>query len=238
MRRRIMVIGPDAGLRARLARLLGGAGYRAEVAESPAHARRAGFEGIALAIVARDGSDASDAAAVEAMTAEVGRVLVVASPDAKRPFPSDVLDLSDEAGLLAQIAEALTSQPEADEAELILQFAGYRLDLAGHSLADPVGKNIPLTHSEFGLLRAFAERAGRVLSRDQLLRVTAGRDAEPYDRSVDVAVTRLRRKIEPDSKRPSLIVTVPGSGYKFAAQVREATLTSAPPGPEPLPAPS
>ena len=115
MRRRIMVIGPDAGLRARLARLLNGAGYRPEVAESLAHARRAGFEGIALAIVAWDGSDATDAAAVEAMTAEVGRVLVVAAPGAKRPFPSDVvIDLSDEAGLLARIAEALTSQPCVD----------------------------------------------------------------------------------------------------------------------------
>ena len=151
MRRRIMVIGPDAGLRARLAQLLSGAGYRPEVAESVAHARRAGLEGIALAIVAWDGSDGSDAA-IEAMTAEVGRVLVAASPGAKRPFPSDVADLSDEAGLLAKIAEALTSQPEADEAELIVQFAGYRLDLAGQSLADPVGKDIPLTRSEFGLL--------------------------------------------------------------------------------------
>src|SRR6516165_6303542 len=188
MRRRIMVIGPDAGLRARLARLLSGAGYRPEVAESLAHARRAGLEGVALAIVAWDGSDATDAAAVEAMTAEVGRVLVVASPGAKRPFPSDVVDPSDEAGLLARIAEALTSQPEAVEAELVLQFAGYRVDLAGRSLADPLGKDIPLTHSEFGLLRAFVERAGRVLSRDQLLQLTAGRDAEPYDRSVDMLV--------------------------------------------------
>src|SRR5215469_1185637 len=237
MRRRIMVIGRDAGLRARLARLLSGAGYRPEVAESLAHARRAGLEGIALAIVARDGSDASDAAAVEAMTAEVGRVLVVASPGAKRPFPSNVVDLSDEAGLLARIAEALTSEPEAGETELILQFAGYQLDLAGHSLADPAGKDIPLTHSEFGLLRTIAERAGRVLSRDQLLQLTAGRDAEPYDRSVDVLVARLRRKIEPDPKRPRLIVTVPGSGYKFAAQVREARLTSALLRPEPPPAP-
>jgi class 3 adenylate cyclase/predicted ATPase len=238
MRRRIMVIGPDAGLRARFARLLSGAGYRPEVAESLEHARRAGLEGIALAIVARDGSDASDSAAVEAMTAEVGRVLVAASPGAKRPFPSDVVDPSDEAGLLAQIAEALTSQPETDEAELVLQFAGYRLDPAGHSLADPMGKDIALTHSEFGLLRAFVERAGRVLSRDQLLQLTAGRDAEPYDRSVDMLVARLRRKIEPDPKRPSLIVTVPGSGYKFAAQARQARLPSAPPGPEPSLVPS
>ena len=93
MPRRIMVIGRNADLRARLARLLSGAGYRPEVAESLADARYAGLEGIALAIVARDGSDASEAAAIEAMTAEVGRVVVVASPGARRPFPSDVVDL-------------------------------------------------------------------------------------------------------------------------------------------------
>jgi TolB-like protein len=61
-----------------------------------------------------------------------------------------------------------------------------------------------------------------VLSRDQLLQLIAGRDAEPYDRSVDMQIMRLRRKIEPNAKRPSLIVTVPGAGYKFAAPVREA----------------
>ena len=106
----------------------------------------------------------------------------------------------------------MAAGPKAEAAEPTIAFAGHRLDLAGHSLADPDGANVPLTRAEFSLLRAFAERPGRVLSRDQLLQLIAGRDAEPYDRSIDMHVARLRRKIEPDPKRPSLIVTVPGSG--------------------------
>ena len=103
-----------------------------------------------------------------------------------------------------------------------MEFAGYRFDLAGHSLNDPSGKEVPLRRSEFRLLRVFVECAGRVLSRDQLLNLIASRDAEPYERSVDMQISRLRCKIELDLRRPSLIVTVPGSGYKFAAAVREA----------------
>ena len=104
----------------------------------------------------------------------------------------------------------------------MLQFGGYRLDLAGHSLLDATGKEVTLTHGEFGLLRVFVQRAGRVLSRDQLLQLLSGRDAEAFDRSIDMQVVRLRRKIEPDPKRPSLIVTIPSSGYKFTAKVRQA----------------
>ena len=110
--------------------------------------------------------------------------------------------------------------------EPTLEFAGYRLDLAGHCLKDVAGKEIPLRPAEFSLLRAFVQRAGRVLSRDQLLQLTAGRDAEAYDRSVDMQVARLRRKIEPDLRRPSIIVTVPGAGYKFATAAHEAKLPS------------
>jgi DNA-binding response OmpR family regulator/class 3 adenylate cyclase/predicted ATPase len=237
MRSRIMVIGRDVGSRARLARLLSREGYRAEVVESLAHARRAGLDGVALAIAANE-LDGSEAEALAELRAVVGRVLVVAS-GGKRAASPDVVDVADEPGLLARIAEALTPEGEREAAGPALEFAGYRLDLAGHTLADPAGKDIPLTHGEFSLLRAFAERAGRVLSRDQLMQLIAGRDAESYDRSVDMHIARLRRKIEPDPKRPGLIVTVPGSGYKFAAQTRQASLTTPTPspGPEPPPAP-
>ena len=128
----------------------------------------------------------------------------------------------------------LSREPEA--AEPVLQFDGYRLDLAGHSLLDATGKEVKLTHGEFGLLRVFAQRPGRVLSRDQLLQLLSGRDAEAFDRSIDMQVVRLRRKIEPDPKRPSLIVTIPNSGYKFTAQVRQAE-AAAPPEPKRRPRP-
>lgn len=89
------------------------------------------------------------------------------------------------------------------------------LDLAACTLTRDSGELIPLTRGEFALLRAFVVRPGRVLSRDALLDATANRPLEPFDRSIDVLVGRLRRKIEPDPKEPRLIVTVPGEGYRF-----------------------
>jgi TolB-like protein len=220
MRSRIMVIGRDAQSRGRLARLVTSGGYRAEVAESIAHARRAGLKGIALAILAPDGSGRHHAAADE-LRAAVGRVLVVAPPGSRESSP-DFIDFSDDAGLLARVRQELASRPDPEAAEPMLEFEGYRLDLAGHSLTNSAGEEVRLRPAEFSLLRTLAQRAGRVLSRDQLSQLVAGRDAEAYDRSVDMQIARLRRKIEPDLKRPSLVVTVPGAGYKFAAKVREA----------------
>ena len=108
-----------------------------------------------------------------------------------------------------------------------VHFAGLILDLDACTLARESGETIQLTRGEFALLRFFATHPRRVLSRDMLLDATAGRRFEPFDRSVDVMVGRLRRKIEPDPKAPRLIVTVPG-GYQFAALLRKAKPTAAP----------
>ena len=243
MRSRIMIVGRDVALRAQLARLLNGGRYHVEIAENAQHARRVGLEGVDLAILAPEGLGPEGKGLFQELRAAVGSVLLVATPGAKRELRSDILDVSDEAGLLGRVAEALAPAPEADKVEPVLRFGGYRLDLAGHSLVDQTGKEIPLTSGEFGLLRTFVQRPGRVLSRDQLLQVLTGRDAEAYDRSIDMQILRLRRKIEPNPRRPRLIVTIPGSGYKFAARVTaeaigapgeaqsEAAATTAPPRP-------
>jgi TolB-like protein len=105
-----------------------------------------------------------------------------------------------------------------------VRFAAFRFDLDGCSLSKTDGGDIPLTHSEFALLREFVRHPGRVLSRDYLLDALAGRRSDPFDRSIDMLVGRLRRKIEPAAKPPRLIVTVPGEGYKFAAPIRPETL--------------
>src|SRR5262249_35322959 len=141
---------------------------------------------------------------------------------------ADLIDVSDEDGVLARVAEALLPAGEPEAPEPVLHFGGYRLDLGGHCLTDQAGRDVPLTHGEFGLLRLFVQRPGRVLSQDQLLGLLAGRDAETFDRSIDMQIVRLRRKIEPDPKRPTLIVTVPGSGYKFAAKVRQTEAAALP----------
>ncbi|HTV32767.1 MAG TPA: AAA family ATPase, partial [Methylocella sp.] len=235
MRHRIMIVGRDVELRARLARLLKVGDYRVEIAESASHACRIGFAGIALAIVAPDDRNPEERGPLQELQAEIGNVLLVAAPGSKRDPHSDLLDVTDETGLLARVAEALAPAPDSDIAEPTLQFAGYRLDLSGHSLLDPTGKEVPLTHGEFSLLRVLVQKAGRVLSREQLLQTLAGREAEAYDRSIDMQIVRLRRKIEPGPKRPTLIVTVPNAGYKFGAKVHQAETPA--PGPETAPAP-
>jgi DNA-binding winged helix-turn-helix (wHTH) protein len=100
----------------------------------------------------------------------------------------------------------------------LLRFEGLTLDLAGRTLTSVHGHEIYLTRAEFDLLSVLIRGRGRAFSRDQLLDAVAGRRAEPFDRSVDVLIGRLRRKIEPEPKAPRLILTLPGHGYKFAAK--------------------
>jgi DNA-binding winged helix-turn-helix (wHTH) protein len=106
------------------------------------------------------------------------------------------------------------SKPPREAASLV-RFAGLVIDLDASMLARESGEAIPLTRGEFALLRAFVARPGRVVSRDTLLDALTKRRFEPFDRSVDVLVGRLRRKIEPNPKQPCVIVTVPGEGYRF-----------------------
>lgn len=100
-----------------------------------------------------------------------------------------------------------------------LRFAGWQLDLATRQLFNPAGEPVELSTGEYDLLVAFAERPQRVLSRDRLLDLAKGRAAVAFDRSIDVQVGRLRRKIEVDATAPQLITTVRGGGYMFTPQV-------------------
>ena len=100
-----------------------------------------------------------------------------------------------------------------------LCFAGWTFDLAAQHLVSPQGKVVMLSRGEFRLLKVLAEHPGRVLSRDQLLGITQGRNAEPFDRSVDLQISRLRSKLGDDARSPSLLKTVRSEGYMLAAQV-------------------
>lgn len=104
----------------------------------------------------------------------------------------------------------------------VLTFMGWRLDRLLRELHDPRGARVSLTDAEFGLLLAFCERPGRVLSRDQLLEVTQGRSAAAFERSVDILVSRLRRKIENDPGEPNIIKTVRSGGYLFTPTIERA----------------
>jgi DNA-binding response OmpR family regulator len=107
----------------------------------------------------------------------------------------------------APLATAPTAPPSR------LRFAGWRLDTAARRLVDPQGAVVNLTTGEFDLLSAFVRSPGRVLSRDFLLEQTRGREAGPFDRTVDVQVGRLRKKLESDPEDPQLIKSVRGAGY-------------------------
>ena len=108
-------------------------------------------------------------------------------------------------------APAVPAAPVADPDKL--RFADWQLDTAARRLVDPQGRDVALTGGEFDLLCAFARHPGRVLSRDFLLEQTRGREAAPFDRTIDVQVGRLRRKIEADADEPQLIRSVRGAGY-------------------------
>ena len=97
----------------------------------------------------------------------------------------------------------------------ILRFGPFEIDPASRILRGGDGEVLPLTAMEFDLLRTFAERPNQVLTRDQLLDQAHDRDWEPFDRSIDVRITRIRRKIEDDPARPRYIRTVRGVGYIF-----------------------
>jgi two-component system OmpR family response regulator len=99
------------------------------------------------------------------------------------------------------------------------QFAGWNLNVPLHALRDPSGARVPISNGEFGLLVAFLSRPNRSLSRDQLLELSRLHSTEVYDRSIDVQVLRLRRKIESDPARPELITTERGLGYSLRASV-------------------
>jgi len=125
--------------------------------------------------------------------------------------------------LLARIRAVLrrTSAPgkgasQGDGETEMIAFGQCRLDLDGHKLYDEDGTPITLKAMEFDLLKAFAERPNRVLSRNQLLELAHDRGWEPFDRSIDIRIARIRRKIERDPGKPQVIKTVRGAGYVFS----------------------
>jgi two-component system OmpR family response regulator len=130
--------------------------------------------------------------------------------------------------LLARIKSVLRrarSLPDNLQPESVrkISFAGWTLDIATRNLLSPAGVVVALSGTEFKLLRIFLAHPNRVLNRDQLIDLMLSRDASPFDRSIDVQVSRLRHRLEEDAKEPAIIKTVRGEGYVFAAAVEVTT---------------
>ena len=110
-------------------------------------------------------------------------------------------------------AAPVAPAPPAAPLRETYRFAGWQLDVSARSLLGADGQDVMLTSGEFDLLCAFVRHPGRVLSRDFLLEHTRGREAGPFDRTVDVQVGRLRKKLEVDTEQPQIIKSVRGAGY-------------------------
>ncbi len=126
--------------------------------------------------------------------------------------------------LLARIKSVLRrsrSLPENLEPEAVksFRFAGWTLDAATRNLTSPDGVVVPLSGTEFKLLRIFLAHPNRVLTRDQLIDLMISRDAGPYDRAIDVQISRLRQRLREDAREPAIIKTIRGAGYVLAVPV-------------------
>ena len=131
----------------------------------------------------------------------------------------------DERELLARVRSVLRRfSARADPAAAtdpgrVARFGGWVLDLAGHELTSPDGERVHLTSHEFLMLETFVAHPNRALGRDSLMELLSGRDWNPLDRSIDVLIAKLRKKIEKNPRDPELIKTIRSTGYKFVAKV-------------------
>ncbi len=233
MKKRILVVAQETALRAKIARVLQAAGYAVELAANEKRAIEMAAHGEMDAAIAVPGPSLAGLAMARELRDAVPKMIVLADRAGDivrlgRSLPGVDVFLSqplNEQELLRRLAQPIVSQGAAndDTAPAILRLeGGGSLDIAGRTFLDAEGRELPLTRAESLLLAAFARSPGRVLSRDQLRHAVAGHGAEPYDRSIDMHVARLRRKIEPDPKAPRFILTVPGDGYKFVARQQSA----------------
>ena len=134
--------------------------------------------------------------------------------------PFDTRELLARVKAVLRRSTAAEAVPTGTDIRPILTFAGWRLDVARRELRSADNTLMILSGGEFDLLLAFAEHPQRVLTRDQLLDLARGVTHAAFDRSIDVQVSRVRRKLEPDAKNPSVIRTVRNGGYIFTPSVR------------------
>ena len=231
----VLVVDDHREIREPLARYLERHELRVTVAESAAAARQAlraaavdlvvldimmpGEDGLALCRHLRE-TTRIPVILLTAMAEDTDRIVgleVGADDYVTKPFnPRELL-----ARIKAVIRRARSLPPDREPLPSgTYHFERWSLDAARRELVDEAGVVTPLSSGEFRLLVALLERPGMVLSRDQLLDLTRGRSAAPFDRAVDNQVSRLRRKIERDPKNPALIATVWGGGYRFTGEVQ------------------
>jgi DNA-binding response OmpR family regulator len=231
----IVVVDDEPEIRSMLADYLSHAGYEVSTAEDGVAMRRAldqrpadlvildinmpGQDGLTLARHLRDSGSRVAIVMLTAAGDVVDRVLgLEMGADDYIPKPVDLRELL---ARIRAVLRRLSAEPVAPAAEAEpgrVRFGVCELDLEAHTLFGADGAEIAITSMEYDLLKAFAEHPGQVLSRDQLLDLAHNKDWEPFDRSIDIRIARLRRKIEPDPAKPQIIKTVRGAGYIFVPE--------------------
>jgi two-component system OmpR family response regulator len=233
----VLIVDDDREIRDLLSRFLSANGCRVSVARDEREMRKVlGEAAIDLVVldVMMPGKDGFTACRELRATSNVPLIMLTAASEEtdrivglelgaddymQKPFnPRELL-----ARMRALLRRAAASPRRVEESNgKRLQFSGWILDVGLRQLLSPEGTLVTLSTGEYDLLLAFLEHPQRILTRDQLLDLARGRSPIPFDRSIDVQVSRLRRKIETDPRSPKIIATVRGDGYMLATPVERA----------------
>jgi DNA-binding response OmpR family regulator/class 3 adenylate cyclase/predicted ATPase len=234
MRHRVLLVAGELDLRAKFARELHSSGYAVELACDMKRALRLAADyHFRVAIVASEPSPAS-LAMILTLRDTVPRIIVVtegldeiARLHHSLPGVAEFILKSADEGLLAtrvseMIALADSAAGEHVSVPSIVYIGDCKLDLGGYVFVTANAQEVALTRAEADLLKELVRNPCQVVSRDKLRYAVAGRGADPFDRSMDMLVTRVRRKIEPDPKVPRFLLSIPGVGYKLIARTQPA----------------
>ena len=233
---RVLLVDDEPGLREPLSDYLVRQGFGVAQAASAAQARKLLADGafdIVLLDIMMPGEDGLSLCRHLSETRQIPVIFLTAKGEATDRIvgleigaDDYVVKPFDPRELVARIRSVLRrigrQQTELDDA-VVLEFDGWQLDPLKRRLIDREGAVIAISSAEFRLLMAFLEHPRQVLDRDRLLDMVQGREAHLFDRAVDNQISRLRRKIEQDSRNPQLIQTVWGGGYMLAAEVHRRT---------------
>ena len=234
---RILIVEDDSSVREMLAEYLRTHGYEVAQADQGAAMREAiekTLPDVVLLDVNLPGEDGFTLARFLRERYDVGIIMVTAATDvADRVAGLEVgaddyvakpFDLRELRARVKSVMRRMQAAPQTEPApqgagaataSSLVRVGACALDLASHRLFGSDGNELPLTSMEFDLLKVFLERPNQVLNRDQLLTLTRNREWEPFDRSIDIRIGRVRRKIEHDPEHPQAIRTVRGVGYMF-----------------------
>jgi two-component system phosphate regulon response regulator OmpR len=238
----VLIVEDDRSIREMLAEYLAGQGYLVHQAEKGSDMREAieqSLPDVVLLDVRLPGEDGLTLARYLRERYDVGIIMVTGAGDVvdrvvglevgaddyiTKPFdPRELL------ARVKSVMRRLNSRPAADgqaqgqgQGQARIRVSNDRiavgrcfLDVASHQLVDVSGQEVPLTSMEYDLLKVFTEHPNKVLTRDQILTLTKNREWEPFDRSIDIRIARLRRKIEVNPEEPQALRTIRGSGYMF-----------------------